>query len=96
MYNAWLINEQTNTSYQIMHESTTIGRAMGNTIVLNDPTVSAQHARLVHQNRTFVLYDLGARVPIRVNGYVMESPTMLQNQDLITLGETNFRFVTHY
>lgn len=96
MYNAWFVNPQTNVSYQIVGEVTTIGRNMANTIVLNDLTVSGQHARLMYHNGAFILYDLGARVPTRVNGYIIEMPTMLQNQDMVTFGQTTFRFIVNY
>lgn len=70
----------------------TIGREVGNTIVLDrDTTVSRRHAVIETAGGGYVLRDLGSSNGTFVNGArVTERP--LQPGDEITLGATRFRF----
>lgn len=69
---------------------TTIGRLPDNEIVLNHPQVSAHHARLVPEQRTYRLTDLDSTNHTYVNGLRVTSQ-LLQPRDEIRIGP--FRFI---
>jgi RsiW-degrading membrane proteinase PrsW (M82 family) len=74
---------------------TTIGRALNNDIVLLDPTVSREHARLILDQRGWHLINLTARNIVRVNGHavVAGGDYPLYPQDLIVLGNTMLQLI---
>ena len=51
-----------------LQEVTTIGRGGDNDIILDDPSVSRQHAKVRLEGQTFTIFDLGATNPTEVNG----------------------------
>jgi hypothetical protein len=63
------------------------------TLLLDDPSVEALHARLKKQDGAFVVQDLGSIAGTWVN-YEPASPegTRLQHADLIYIGRVGFRF----
>ncbi len=64
----------------------TIGRRTDNQVIVDSPTVSRQHAHIRWRNGRFVIYDLGSRGGVQVNGQrVTES--VLAAGDLITLSD---------
>lgn len=90
--------------HSLQPTTTTIGRAKGNHVALNDQTCSAQHARIRAEPRedeesAFVLYDMGSS-----NGtYVGDKESYkdeenqtyrheLQDGDYLLLGETTLVF----
>lgn len=77
-------------------EDNHLGRAAGSTVVVNDDEASREHCRVKFENGRFVLYDLGG-----VNGTYLKragrsrkitTPTMLADQDVITIGRTKLAF----
>ncbi|GMU20026.1 MAG: sigma-54-dependent Fis family transcriptional regulator [Phycisphaerae bacterium] len=68
----------------------TIGRADSNHLMLADPTVSREHARIDFQNGRHVVVDLTGKARVSVNGEVVEQRE-LQTGDQITVGP--FRLV---
>ena len=66
----------------------TIGREAGNDIVLEDPQVSRQHARLMLQGASYVIEDLGSTNGSFVNGRRVMTPTPLNPGDKLGLGDT--------
>lgn len=73
-----------------------LGRAAGSTIVLADDEASREHCRVKFENGRFVLYDLGG-----MNGTTLKrdgrsrritTPTMLNDQDVITIGRSKLAF----
>ncbi len=69
----------------------TLGRALTNDIVLPDPRVSREHARLECGAEGCSLVDLGSANKTRVNGVIVER-TQLAPGDLIAMGESNLQF----
>lgn len=53
-------------------ESLSIGRAANNHVVIDHPSVSRSHARLVRHQRTFKLKDLNSSNGLRVNGQKLD------------------------
>ncbi len=77
--------------YRIERVETIIGRDADSDFVLNDPSVSRKHARILMQNNEFLLEDLGSS-----NGtHVDDVPVMfclLKSGDLIQMGKLAFWF----
>ncbi len=66
----------------------TIGREVGNDIVLEDPQVSRHHARLAQQAAGFVLEDLGSTNGTTINGQRVIGTRPINLGDMIGLGDT--------
>jgi len=76
------------------HE-TSIGRALNNDIVLMDPTVSRDHARLLLGQDGWHIVNLTAKNIVRVNGRPVPSGSSLpiQPQDVLILGSTMLQLI---
>ena len=69
----------------------TIGRAKGNRIAVDDPSVAEAHASISHVGRDYILEDLRG-MALSVNGSPMRR-RILQHNDVIELGTFHLRFV---
>jgi hypothetical protein len=74
-------------AFELPKEVTALGRDVSNDIVLGDPEVSRQHARLTRTPGGYVLEDLGSTNGTFVNGERLVSPRVLNSGDLIALSE---------
>jgi pSer/pThr/pTyr-binding forkhead associated (FHA) protein len=72
--------------------STLIGRAADNAIRLDDPLVSAYHARLSYAGGQWLLEDLGSRNGSKVNDLKIDSPIALASGDELQIGSARLRF----
>jgi RsiW-degrading membrane proteinase PrsW (M82 family) len=79
----------------LMQRDTTIGRALNNDVVLMDPTVSREHARLVLDNTGWHIINLTANNIVRVNGQQVPGGSSLpmQPQDVLILGSTMLQLI---
>ena len=75
-----------------LRETTTIGRDENNHIVLADPTVSRNHARVVFANGNWVVEDLGSANGIVVNERRL-TRAILSPGDTLSIGKTSFRLI---
>jgi pSer/pThr/pTyr-binding forkhead associated (FHA) protein len=64
----------------------TIGRLPDNTVVIDNPAVSARHARVVHDGDTLVVEDLESRNGTFVNRQRV-TRHVLQNGDIVQVGK---------
>lgn len=89
----WLPEER--LVHLLTQRETTIGRALNNDIILMDPTVSREHARLVLDDSGWHLINLTAQNVVRVNGTVIpyEVSYPLQPQDILILGSTMLQLI---
>ncbi|GAA2206813.1 hypothetical protein GCM10009850_022710 [Nonomuraea monospora] len=71
---------------------TTFGRRQDSTVVLTSERASRRHAEIRHESGRHVLHDLGSRNGTLVNGRRVTSH-VLQQGDLITIGDEQFRFL---
>lgn len=69
---------------------TTIGRAGTNDIVVDDPTVGRQQAKIKLEGKEFFLYDLAATNPCRVNGKEVKGRRKIAENDRIEMGNVVF------
>ncbi|HMK08411.1 MAG TPA: FHA domain-containing protein [Anaerolineales bacterium] len=79
------------TSYPLA-SSTLLGRAADNAIRLDDPLVSAYHARISFAGGQWLVEDLGSRNGTQVNDLRVESPVALIFGDVLHLGGAALRF----
>jgi RsiW-degrading membrane proteinase PrsW (M82 family) len=79
----------------LTHHETSIGRALNNDIVLMDPTVSRDHARLLLGQDGWHIVNLTAKNVVRVNGRPVPSGSSLpiQPQDVLILGSTMLQLI---
>ncbi|MCP4540924.1 MAG: FHA domain-containing protein [Chloroflexi bacterium] len=64
-----------------------IGRDPHNNIVINDPQISRQHARIMRQGDLMVVEDAGSTNGTFVNGMRLTGPHALANGDVVGLGD---------
>src|SRR5215831_7861083 len=74
----------------LTRRETTIGRALNNDVVLMDPTVSREHARLMLDQNGWRIINLTAKNIVRVNGKSVPSGSSfpMKPQDVLILGST--------
>ena len=68
-----------------------IGRAPSSDIVIDEPYVSANHARYTLQGPALVLEDLGSTNGTRVNGHPIDQPVTLRDEDEVQVGDAIMR-----
>ncbi|MFM7668534.1 MAG: FHA domain-containing protein, partial [Bacteroidota bacterium] len=74
-----------------------IGRHSENDIVIEDPTVSRYHARLVKKGGKYYIENLEGRNGVFVNGLRISQPTKLDDYDIVKIGSYlfNWRLYIH-
>src|SRR5437763_2190799 len=80
-------DEGRKTVVPMVREEITIGRQEGNTIRLTERNVSRRHARLVKDNGSVLIEDLGSYNGVRVNGEKITGPTKIKEGDLVEIGD---------
>ncbi|MCP4422864.1 MAG: FHA domain-containing protein [Chloroflexi bacterium] len=70
---------------------TGIGRASGNTIVLDDDYVSSRHSLIARRGDLWQLEDLGSRNGTLLNGIVLTETAVISPGDLITIGNVQLK-----
>ncbi len=78
--------------FQFDASDVTIGRGAENDVVLNDPGVSRNHARIRQGVRGYELSDNGSANGTELNGSVIARATQLRDGDRIGVGPIIFRF----
>jgi predicted component of type VI protein secretion system len=69
----------------------TLGRAQRANVVVADPSVSGEHARLERVGRSWVVTDLGSTNGTRVNQTRVGSKTPIADGDVLALGAVQLR-----
>lgn len=93
--NAWLIEMQSEQSYQLYRGDTRIGRSRDrNDITITHPTVSREHILIREEDGHFTIYDRGASAGTLLNGRRVRAPEMLAPGDVITIGDIELKFTT--
>ena len=70
----------------------TVGRALGNDLIVDHPTVSRQHATIKLEGEEFRLYDLGSANGTFVNDQRLRDPMVLQDGMIVRFGEAEYIF----
>lgn len=71
-----------------------VGRSLSNSVVLEDDSVSRQHALFYRRGASFFVADLGSTNGTLVNDLPISSETPLRNGDLVTVGGIVFKFIS--
>ncbi len=86
------VGSRAGTDYRLNVGTTTIGRASDSDVILDDDTVSRQHALIREEQGRFTLHDRGSLDGTYLNRQKMRGAATLQDGDEIELGNTVFRF----
>ena len=90
---ARLIDQNDGTIIDIDHWETSIGRSKSNDISLPYPAISRFHAVIAKKRREWVVTDTSARtVGVLVNGKKIDGSAVLENGDIITIGQIPLKF----
>ncbi len=89
---AMLVNRKRPQERYDVAASTDVGRATTNHIVLNNATISRQHAKIKFERDDFWLFDLGSANHSFVNDKQVVDPVTLKDGDVVRLGELEFLF----
>lgn len=85
---------QPGQTFTLDQDLLTVGRDPSSDIVINDPQVSRQHARIMRRGSLMVIEDIGSTNGTFVNGMRLTVPHTLANGDVIGLG--NIVTLTYY
>jgi VWFA-related protein len=78
--------------FDIDKPAVTVGRAPGNHLVVDHPTVSRQHATIKLEGEDYRLYDLGSANGTFVQGQRVRDPVTLQDGVIVRFGEAEYIF----
>jgi adenylate cyclase len=78
-------------NFPIVKEEMTIGRTEDNDIVLPEPIVTQNHAKITKQGKSYVLNDLGSYNGTRLNEKLIQS-SRLKHEDEIKIGHNKLTF----
>lgn len=89
---ALLVDAAARKAFTLRNRVVQIGREIGCSIVLKDPTVSRFHADVRSEGGGYVLYSIGSG-GTRINGQTVTAPRLLVEGDEIAIGGTLFTFM---
>jgi hypothetical protein len=75
----------------VLHSTTVVGRHSDSTLVLDDTSVSAEHAELTVQRGRWWVRDLGSTNGTTLNGAVIPGMAAVDNDDVVQFGRVAFR-----
>ena len=74
-------------TYPLDTDLMSIGRDPSNTVAVNDPEISRQHAKMFLQGGKIVIEDSGSTNGTAINGTRISGPHVLKSGEMISLGE---------
>ena len=80
---------QAGNEFQISDEDITIGRDLGNSIVIDDIQISRNHMRVFRKEDGLFIEDLKSTNGTILNGKALKKTQKLKNGDTVTIGENN-------
>lgn len=78
--------------YPLYKDSMTIGRSSKADIQVPQKWISRQHARIVMDDDTVTIEDLGSKNGILINKQAVYAGE-LHNKDVVEIGDTQFQFI---
>lgn len=79
-------------TFALIHDRTSVGRALDNDLSLPDQFCSSRHALIAATDAGYVVRDLGSKNGVFVNGKKIQLETELKKGDEILLGSTRIVF----
>ena len=90
---ARLIDQNDGSIIDIDHWETSIGKSKSNDIVMPYPAVSRFHAVIAKKRHDWLITDTSARtVGVLVNGEKIDGSAVIENGDVITIGQVPLKF----
>ncbi len=74
-------------AFTLHQDVTTIGRGLGNDVLLQDETVSRQHARMTFMGGQWVIEDIDSQNGVWINKARVKRPMALAHGDLVRFGD---------
>lgn len=91
---AKLIDQNDGSIIDINHWETSIGKSKSNDIVLPFPHISRFHAVIAKKRKDWVVTDTSAKIMgVIVNGEKINGKQVIENGDIITIGDIPLKFV---
>jgi DNA-binding response OmpR family regulator len=87
------LRDPTGREHFLTNETTSIGRAVENDIVITNKRVSREHAHIVREGRRVVLHDLGSSNGTFFNGERMLTAVALRDGDRVSIGDVMLDYV---
>lgn len=83
---------------ELVQYEITIGRALSNDVVVMDPAVSREHARLMWHQSGWYIANMTKQNVVHINDQPIPSGTSvpIQAQDIFTLGSTALQLIDHH
>ena len=82
-------------SYDLTAPHLTLGRAEDNSIVVEDESISGNHAELImNDSGDYEVTDLGSTNGVKVSGERIDAPTVLEHGSSIMFGHVQASFLT--
>ncbi|MEE0930589.1 MAG: FtsW/RodA/SpoVE family cell cycle protein [Acutalibacteraceae bacterium] len=85
-----LLNKSTGESKPVLYWENSLGRSKSSDIIIEDPTVSREHAVLLRRKEGWFVNDVGSKSGTFVNGNLTEGRTALRVDDVIKMGESEY------
>ena len=79
--------------YDLTQESTIVGRSSKADIQIDQESVSRNHAKLIANERSVAIQDMGSTNGTYVNDEQIKGDFTLRNGDLLKIGRTIFKFI---
>jgi VWFA-related protein len=89
---AMLVNRKQPQERYDVTASTDVGRGTTNQIILQNATVSRQHAKIKEEQGQFRIYDLASANGTFVNDSKVTDPVSLKDGDVVRFGQVEFLF----
>jgi pSer/pThr/pTyr-binding forkhead associated (FHA) protein len=84
--------DPTGREHPLTGDTVTIGRAIGNDIVITSKRISREHARVRREGWRAILEDLGSTNGTFLNDERVLTPVELHDEDRITIGDVTLTF----
>ena len=92
----WLVtfsNNEYGQDFKIYAGKNKIGSGAGSDIMINDPSVSAEHTTILFRENEFLIKDNFSTNGTKINGVTIDEGKLKEGDDL-KLGNTTFKFKT--
>lgn len=83
-------SDHSSPAFWVMEKSVTIGSGKSSSIILENNTVNESHAKLIRQNNSIVLKDLGSSIGTQVNGQRINQKQLFFG-DRFIVGDVEFK-----
>ena len=87
-----ILSDPTGREHRLKNQTTTIGRALENDIVVTSKSVSREHARVRREGWRAILEDLGSTNGTLLNDERVVAPVELHDGDCVQIGEVVLTF----